>query len=154
MVKKCLTIAEVRGVEALRMSYLYYGPDKEERENSDDDFLELWSEYVPDDEPEALDIPHLSAFVENYYKKYDVPKLSTDRINKIILTNSCSQVKGDKISKALFCFKSLFNHNENKISTYEKYLTPSLVFIYASEDIEEGQEINTAHVEGIQDLST
>ena len=52
LMKQCQEIAQLRGVEACRMSYLYDGSDKEE-----------------------LEIPPIEIFVNNYYRKWQIPDM-------------------------------------------------------------------------------
>ena len=61
LVKKCSDIAQLKGIQALRMSYLYDGQTGRE-----------------------ATIPPLKIFVENHYKKYRIPDISIEKLNKII----------------------------------------------------------------------
>ena len=65
LVKKCTALAGLNGVEALRMSYLDDG-----RENT------------------SLELPPIKVFVENYYKEYQIPTLTDERLKKVIHHNS------------------------------------------------------------------
>ena len=60
LVKKCSELAQVKGVEALRLGYLYDGTRLSE-----------------------IKIPPLEIFVDNECKKYLIPDISIDSLNKI-----------------------------------------------------------------------
>jgi hypothetical protein len=57
-----MQIYNVKGVESVRLSYLHDGSKKES-------------------------IPPISLFVENIYKKYQAPNLSTYTLNKVVSLN-------------------------------------------------------------------
>jgi len=54
---QCQEFAKLKGIQALRLSYLYYGDD------------------------EIFEIPPISVFVENTYKQHKIADLSPERIN-------------------------------------------------------------------------
>ena len=91
LLKKLADISTIEGAEALRISKLYYGGP------------------VGD-----YKIPETDIFVQNVYKKYDIPTMSIDRIDKIIKYNSFTYFERtykDKSMSSLYCFCSLLNHN-------------------------------------------
>ena len=59
MVHQCFNIVSLKGIEALRLSYL------------------------EDDKEKELMIPPLKIFVENNYKKYKIPEISIDQMTNI-----------------------------------------------------------------------
>ena len=60
MVQKCKDIAELKGIEALRMSYLF--GDEEDEADSD-----------RSSKSNDIDIPPLDIFIKNDYKKHKIP---------------------------------------------------------------------------------
>ena len=64
--KKCHSIAQLKGIEALRMSYLFDGEE---------------------DSFEKLEIPPIEIFVENHYKKYDIGDISIKKLDNITKIN-------------------------------------------------------------------
>ena len=89
LVKACTEIVHLKGIEALRLSYLYDGSKKEE-----------------------LKLPPQEIYVENQYKKLNVPNIDFKKLNQIIILNSFTQYEEDTVSfaRTLFCFKSFINH--------------------------------------------
>ena len=108
--KQCQEIAQLRGVEAIRMSYLYDGSDKEE-----------------------LEIPPIEVFVNNYNRKWQIPDIHIKQLIQITSLN-CLKRKGtapNSMHTTLFCFLSLFNHNRETNVNVE-YVSHNLVFVTAS----------------------
>ena len=134
MVKECMGLLEQKGVQALRMGYLYDGVHKED--------LKI---------PDELDI-----FVENKYKKYDIPDISVEKLQNIVSINGFAKFyekeDSDKISMkiALFGLKSFFNHSRKSNLKIES-IASNVVFIFATEDIEEGTELVMDYCPEIQD---
>ena len=61
LIKKCADLVELRGNEALKMGYLYDG-----------------------DTFKLHDIPPLAIYTTNRYKKYKIPNVSTEQLNKMV----------------------------------------------------------------------
>lgn len=97
LVNRCSDLARLKGIEALRMSYLFDGAAAAD-----------------------LAIPPLEIYVQNYYKKYQIPDIPIARLKQMISLNTfrqyCAKHNGEidlNSQNALFCFKSLINHNRN-----------------------------------------
>ena len=81
---------ELKGVEALRLSYLYDGNDN-------------------------LPIPPVEIFVQNYYKKHTISNLSEEKMARIIALNSLCSTKKNKnepsvVKSSIFPFMTFINH--------------------------------------------
>ena len=116
LVKKCSETVLLKGIEALRLSYLYDGSTKED-----------------------LKIPPLEIYVENQYKKFNIPNVEFEKLNEIIILNSFTQYEEDTISftRTLFCFKSFINHSSVS-NLIVRFIAKNLVFIFAKDDIPKG----------------
>ena len=111
LTKNCIDVAQLKGVEAYRMSFLYAGGDKSD-----------------------LKIPPLDIFTDNHYKKYNIPDINCKHIQDIIKHNETLQLEQSDMKNALFCFKSFINHSSNPNLKIE-HVQSSMVFIFASKDI-------------------
>ena len=104
------------------MSYLYHGTNKD------------------------LVIPPLSIFLQNEYKKYKVGELPIKRLNSIIHYNRYGDISNEKkkgnqdVTTALFCLKSFINHNR-KTNIKIESISSNVIFIFAAEDIQKGEEL-------------
>ena len=98
----------------------------------------------------ALPIPPLDIYRHNDYKKYTIPDLSIHQIYEIARYNSISSRDSEQIETSFFYLKSLINHN-SKPNLKLEYQTKNVIFIFAKEDIEEGEEIFIDYCEGISD---
>ena len=100
-----------------------------------------------------MDIPPLSIFEENCYKKHNIPELSVNDLNEIVNMNSVcikSNINHNGISRVLFGLKSLFNHSrEANIQT--EPISSNYVFIFASKDIEKGEQLVYDYCGGLND---
>jgi len=85
LVEKCADVAKLKGVEALRMSYLYDGTPNSK-------------------------IPPLDIFVQNNYQQYSIPDISKEKLAKIVKYNCFYDDEAEKPENALFCFQSFINH--------------------------------------------
>ena len=65
LVKNCSDLVSYKGVEALRISYLYDGEEKKEE----------------------LKIPPIDVFTSNKYKQHSIPDMSIDKLNNIVTFN-------------------------------------------------------------------
>ena len=100
----------------------------------------------------------LNIFVDNQYKKYEIPTLSHENLKNIVSTNAVPKFEekldsNEIIMKLpLFGMKSLFNHSRNTNCKIE-YICDNYIFIFANEDIEEGSELVLDYFSDIQDSS-
>ena len=102
LTQKCTDIAQLKGVEAKRLSFLYDGTNQEN-----------------------LEIPPLRLYTYNGYKKYNYPNFTTDKLQKIIELNSFEhEYKKGKIYKTLFGLRSLINHSRETNVKIE-WISPS-----------------------------
>ena len=69
LIRKCCAIVDLKGVEALRLSYLYDGQ-------------------TPFDQ---LKIPPVEIFHENYYRKYNIPDIPIKKVKMLASLNSFKQ---------------------------------------------------------------
>ena len=67
IVKKCWDISQLKGIEALRLSYLHDGTNKEN-----------------------IPIPPLDIFVQTHYKQYEIEDIPIKRIHAMVSLNSFS----------------------------------------------------------------
>ena len=94
---------------------------------------------------ENLQIPPMKIFVENKYRMYRPFQICKDSLKEIVTLNSFSRIEkenDDKVSlsTALFAFKSFINHSR-KNNVKCEYIKSNLVCLFASENIQEGQEL-------------
>ena len=139
IINKCYELAQLKGVQALRLSYLHDG------------------------EFQDLKIPPIDIFVKNKYKNHKIPEISLSQIERIVETNAfvtcsdknlmidkiqnCGKRKSrsvtgqkQKTSSCLFCLISFINHND--ISNIESLnISDDISLLYASKDISRGEEI-------------
>lgn len=104
---------ELKGVEALRLSYLY-------------------------DASENLPIPPADIFVKNHYKKHSFSDISKEKLSRIIALNSlCSTKKSKKgpsiVKSSIFPFMTFINHARDM--NIDPQCNKSYVFIFASRNI-------------------
>lgn len=75
MAEKCVKLLNIKGIDALRLSYLFNG------------------------DYENLKIPSNDIYTENYYKKYqnEIKDLSMDKVTEIVSLNSFGRTKDETI---------------------------------------------------------
>ena len=114
-IKRFWDIAQLKGIHALRMSYILGGPNEEK-------------------------VPLSSLFYNNNYKQNykNVPDIQFETLKEIVMKNNFGRKAGKKLSAVLFGFCSFFNHNENP-NVKMKFLETNLVTIHATRHIEEGE---------------
>ena len=114
MAKKCEELYELKGIQALRMCYLYDGT------------------------PDSGDIPPVEIFSSNYYKQYEIKNISKRKIkaiaarNNIFEANRLEHENGEQEMQcytSLYAFKSFINHGPMNIVT--KFMGPSCHITYA-----------------------
>jgi len=89
LIQKCTDLTQLKGIQAKRLSYLYDGTNFEQ-----------------------LQIPPLSIYVENQYKKYSVSEITTEKLNQMMILNSFdNEFKKGEIYKTLFGLRSFINHS-------------------------------------------
>ena len=113
MVEKCFKFVELKGVEALRLSYLYDGS-------------------------ENLPLPPVDIFVKNNYKKHDFENISREKLCRIIALNSLCSTKRSKngpsvVKSSIFPFMTFINHARDM--NIDPQCNKSYVFIFASRNI-------------------
>ena len=140
LIRKCAEVYKLKGLDAVRLTYLFDGDKKKD-----------------------LKVPPLSLFTDNHYKQYmaDLPETIKDATIKEILafngSKSQTPMRKDNIhhqsaNSVLFSFRSFINHNRNQNIKLE-YPSSNVVFIFASQNIQKGEELFIDYCDGIEDLN-
>ena len=140
LIRKCGELYGLRGLDAVRLSYLYDGDKKKE-----------------------LKVPPMSLFTDSHYKQYqaDLPEAIPDPAMKEILgfngSKSRAPARKDNMHHAaansvLYNFRSYINHNRKQNIKME-YPSSNVVFIFASQNIQQGEELFIDYVDGLEDLN-
>ena len=133
LTEKCLALYKLKGIEALRLSYLCDG--------------ENINESIPPD----------NLYVSSAYKKYKLKKLSERTIANIVVKNnfggsvpSPSDENAIHSNALLLGLVSFMNHSKHPNVSY-KCAGLHLHLVYADKDIQKGDELCIDYVRGVDD---